>query len=259
MNVKAPGARRRPLRGPGLSRLANGDRVGALVAVLLLGIGAVGPGAAGAGPEKARVGGVHYLKLRAAPDFGAPETGVLAAGDTVDVLEVAGRWARVELADGTQGYVSRKYLLTTAGDAAAEPAPATLARTPPDTAGAEPAASSTMAPPAPTMAQPSPTVAPPSPTVAPPAPPATRPRRRDPLCTKADLEALREHLQTLAAGQDRLTALARPADTAPAGNGDRSVPRPPALVWLAAAFAIGLLTGRAVGRRDRSRRHRIRV
>jgi hypothetical protein len=238
MNVKAPGARRGPVLAPVLSRLVNADCVGTLLAVLLLGISAVGRPAT-AGPERAQVVGVHYLKLRAAPDFGAPETGVLAAGDIVEVLELMRRWARVQLADGSQGYVSRKYLVTTAGDAAAESAQAAVVHTPPDTTAAEPAAPST---------------------IPPPPPPVAPPRRRDPLCTRADLEALREDLQSLVAGQDRLVALARPNGAAPVGDGDRSaLPRSRALVWLAVAFAIGLVTGRAVGRRDRSRRHRIRV
>jgi Bacterial SH3 domain len=58
----------------------------------------------------AEVSGVSYLKVREAPDFEAEEMGVLSAGEVVDVIGKVGRWANVALKNGTNGYVSGKYL-----------------------------------------------------------------------------------------------------------------------------------------------------
>ncbi len=201
-------------------------------------------------PQAAQVVGVHYLKVRASPDFLAAETGVLAAGDVVDVLDSVGRWAYVELKDGSRGYVSRKYLVAPLTGDIAEPASTVLVQAPadatregPQTSPTPPAASATMAAPAGAPQ---------------PGPAAVRPRRNL-LCTKADLEMLREDLQDLATGQDRLAALATRTDTASGGGASAPLSRWRTLVWIAVGFAIGLVAGRAIGRRDRWRRHRVRI
>ena len=81
-----------------------------LVALLLAGSVAVASTGPGVEARPARVQGVYFLKLRAAPGFNAKERGVLSEGDVVEIEEEVGRWAKVRLQDGSTGYVSRKYL-----------------------------------------------------------------------------------------------------------------------------------------------------
>jgi hypothetical protein len=242
----------------------------------------------------AEVRGVFYLKVRDAPDFEAEETGVLTAGDVVDVIGKVGRWANVALKNGTTGYVSRKYLspvkaiappdgqpkrddqktdgAATAGRLAVMAAPERAAplKDSPDqpkeddqkTDGANTAGrlEAMSAPERAGPSQDSP-LPPGKPQVA-----VTRtdqPRARRPaLCTRADLQELRRELKKLAAAQDRLAEMmAAGAGEEPAGRDwSASISTRQMLFWLAVGGVLGWLA--AMGfrhRRDRRQRSRIRI
>jgi len=243
----------------------------------------------------AEVRGVFYLKVRDAPDFEAEETGVLTAGEVVDVIGKVGRWANVALKNGTTGYVSRKYLSPIEAIAPPEEQPKkednrrtdaakTVGRlgvmhapegaVPPQDLPEQPkeddqktdAASTAgrleaMSAPeraGPSQDSPLPPGKPEGDVTRTDQPSARRPAR----CTRADLQELRRELKKLAAAQDRLAELmAAGAGEEPAGRDwSASISTRQMLFWLAVGWVLGWLA--AVGfrhRRDRRQRSRIRI
>jgi hypothetical protein len=215
----------------------------------------------------AEVKGVFYLKVREAPDFEAEETGVLTAGEVVDVIGKVGRWANVALKNGTTGYVSRKYLSPVTAMA---PPPVT-AMVPPgeqskegdqkaDNANAAGRAVATSAPETAGSPQDSP-LPPGKPQVA--VTSTDQPRARRPvLCSRADLQELRRELKKLASAQDRLAQLmvAGAGKESTGRDWSVSISTRQMLFWLAAGWVLGWLA--AVGfrhRRERRQRSRIRI
>lgn len=215
-----------------------------LIAFVLGFLSILAPGAT-ASARPAKVEGVYYLKVRAAPGFDAAERGILAAGDRVSIIEETGRWARVRLPNNTTGYVSRKYLVLLDG-------PTTP--TPQENSPAD----------APDRESPADT---PEPQETPPSPLPLAPRQPDPW-TAADVENVRTSLRDLAAGQDRLTGLLE-SRTVPTvtGRDDATlrgailaVPTRQVAFWLAVGYVLGWSTTMMVGRwRQRRHRHRVRI
>lgn len=215
--------------------------------------------------EPAKVTGVFYLKIRNAPDFEAVETGVLAAGDVVDVIGEVGLWANVALEDGTTGYVSRKYLSPVTAAALSDGQPEENLEEPEDPRERE---TIRAAPVEPIEPPPVPDTAgsPENPPPPPETPPVTRnvqARQYGPaLCTSADIQRLRRELRQLAAAQSRLAGLmaAGPREEPAGGDWSSSISTRQMLFWLGTGCVIGWLT--AVGlryRRERRQRGRIRI
>jgi hypothetical protein len=223
-----------------------------LVALLLAGsvvAASIGPGV---DARPATVRGVYFLKLRAAPGFTAKERGVLSEGDVVEIEEEVGRWAKVRLQNGSTGYVSRKYLHSP--DPAGTPSSDEAGQDQPRTPAADGARNVV-----PTAEQ------------DPPAPPSSRrtrpdhapvttarvvtvPERRPRVCTESDLAPIREELEALASGQDRLAALVE----APASEAEReqsiwSLSTKQMVFWL----GLGCLVGWAAASLGRRRGRRI--
>lgn len=220
--------------------------------------------AVSASARPAKVEGVYYLKIRAAPGFDAAERGMLAAGDRVSIIEEVGRWARVRLPNNTTGYVSRKYLvLLDRPEAVERPANAPADRVAP----ARRPASAPRPDVAPDLESPADATAPPE---APAAPVPLRPRPPDPW-TAAHVEEVRTSLRDLATSQDRLAGLVEsrvvPPATGESGSGNAALPDgilgvPPRQVafWLAVGYVLGWSTTMMVGRwRQRRHRHRVRI
>ncbi len=58
----------------------------------------------------ARVAGMPTLNIRSKASTKSQVLAIASEGTKLSVLEVSGKWARVQLADGTEGWVSTKYL-----------------------------------------------------------------------------------------------------------------------------------------------------
>jgi hypothetical protein len=259
-------------------------------AVLLGLLWILAPGAS-AGARQAKVEGVYYLKVRAAPGFDAAERGIIAAGDRVSIIEEVGRWARVRLPNNTTGYVSRKYLVLLDRPDAVEAevnAPAAPREETTPEPVQQPEARSVVQvaaradaptdPPAPAERPASadrpdaatdreqPADAPEPPDIpASPVPPA--PAQPAPW-TAAHVEEVRNALRDLAAGQDRLADLVESrVATSATGRDDGALPdailpAPPRQVafWLVVGYVLGWATTMMVGRwRQRRHRHRVRI
>ena len=223
----------------------------------------------------AEVTGVHYLKVRSAPDLEAAEAGIVAAGDVVDVIGEVGRWASVTLSDGAAGYVSRKYLAPITATAHAEEPHNKDVRKEPrhgedvedirkrDTAELqEPREPTQMADEAPP-----PQGSPPPLTMKEAEDPAAAagtamPSAQQPaLCTSSDLDGIRRELRQLAEGQDRLAELigSRAGELA-TRDWSFSLSTRQMLFWLVAGCVLGWLTAAGLRRRsDRRQRSRIRM
>jgi len=242
------------------------------------------------------VKGVFYLKVRDAPGFEAKQTGVLAAGDVVDVLGEVGLWANIALENGATGYVSSKYLAPVTGPTRNHEPPIESARKTDEAEATDKTeardtiearereeAGEAVAPtdriieardtieaaekvdriPPPDNAGPSQDSAPPpgKPEVAPttigePPEPGLAP------CTSTDLDKHTRELQELAAAQRHLADLITAgASEEPAGRDwSQSISTRQMLFWFGAGCFIGWLV--AVGlmhRRERRQRIRIRI
>jgi hypothetical protein len=207
----------------------------------------------------AEVKGVFYLKVREAPDFEAEETGVLTAGEVVDVIGKVGRWANVALKNGTTGYVSRKYLSPVTamvppeeqskeGDQKADDANAAgqaVATSAPETAGSSQDSPLPLGKPQVAVTS------------------TDQPRARRPvLCSRADLQELRRELKKLASAQDRLAQLmvAGAGKESTGRDWSVSISTRQMLFWLAAGWVLGWLAAVAFRhRRERRQRSRIRI
>ncbi len=86
------------------------------IAPFVLGTCLLVTASAALGATTATVKGVDFLRVRAAPSFDAPETTILKAGATVEIVEELGFWASIVLPNGTRGYASRKYLAATTAE-----------------------------------------------------------------------------------------------------------------------------------------------
>ncbi len=82
----------------------------------------------------AQIVGAPLVYVRKGPGVGFEPAGVLAAGTSVNTVESAGSWTKVETADGKDGFVHNSYLSSSPA-VAAEPTPSAAAP-----ASAEPAA-----------------------------------------------------------------------------------------------------------------------
>jgi hypothetical protein len=247
-----------------------------LIALLVSGFFTL-PAGSIAGPRPAKVEGAYYLKVRSAPSFEAAERGALAAGDEVDILEEVGRWAKVRLANGTTGYVSRKYLAPLSpADSPKEGATDGRAQetySPP----ADPGSSAAPAPVARTEGEgehdaPIPE-APPSEATedkareAPPATPLTQPQAQGPPpqrnpWTAAEVEEVRETLHRLEATQDRFAGMleSRLTDRGNLSDPVLAVTGRQVAFWLGLGYVIGWSTTLMIGRwRERRKHHRLRV
>ena len=77
--------------------------------------------AALAGPGE--ISGIEKVYLRAGPGTDTAPVAVLNAGDQVNILDVEGSWTKVEIQDGTVGFVYHRYVVPRLDGSSAEAVP----------------------------------------------------------------------------------------------------------------------------------------